>query len=233
MHSTSTAEQSSGFQGAVTGLTLPDLIQLKGLTRFSGCLVVHFGNLSGRIFFRDGEVIHAEQGELLGEQAFYRVATWPSGNFRTEPNVTTTCHTIHQSINYLLLEAHRIMDEEESAPPSSQQPPSHQSGIMSRLADVPGLEHGVVATTGGIPVGDASPEGEAVAAHGSYVALLANRLGNLCDLGDITAVAIHGENRHFLALQSKSHVFSAAISAEVKLETAEAAVRSALSRKNR
>lgn len=232
MHSLGMAVSKNGFDGAVTGLTLPDLIQLKGLTRFSGCLAVHFNEHIGRIFFRDGEVIHAEQGELTGERAFYRVATWPSGNFRTEPNVTTTSHSIHHSVNYLLLEAHRIMDESNAAPPPQEPSSSAKGGIMPRLAGVPGLEYGVVATAGGIPVGDTSPEGGAVASVGSYITLLASRLGKTVGLGEMTTAAVHGNHRHLLVLQSKTHLFSATISGDTKLETAEGAIRQALGRRN-
>ena len=70
-------EVPAGFEGAVAGLTLPDVIQMNALNRFSGCISVHFGQHAGLIFFRDGEIIHAEQGEKTGEDAFYEILQWP------------------------------------------------------------------------------------------------------------------------------------------------------------
>lgn len=226
-----TAAAGTGFEGAVAGLTLPDLIQLKALSRFSGCLAVSCGENSGRIFFRDGEVIHAEQKDTIGESAFYRIATWPEGNFRTEPTVTTTSHTIHQSVNFLLLEAHRILDEggqpAANATPATRQP----NDLMDRLEDVAGLEAAVIATKDGIPVGDESADGESLAAIGTYAAVLARKLGGHAALGGLVSVATQGSTKNLLILEGKRHILTAALAATARLDVAETDIRQRMSRR--
>jgi len=64
--------EQHGFVGAVSGLSLADIIQVKGGNRYSGCLVVEHAGNSGVIFFRDGDVVHAEQGQLDGKRPSIR-----------------------------------------------------------------------------------------------------------------------------------------------------------------
>ena len=61
---------ATGFEGGISGLGLADLLQLKAQHRFSGCFRIQYQSEQGRIFFREGEIVHAEQGALSGEAAF-------------------------------------------------------------------------------------------------------------------------------------------------------------------
>ena len=70
--------------------------------------------MHGMIFLREGEVVHAEQGVLSGEEAFYAIMGWVGGTFRSEPKVATTNRTINQVLGFLLLEAFRRMDESKN-----------------------------------------------------------------------------------------------------------------------
>src|SRR5690349_21043761 len=103
--------EHDGFVGAVSGMSLADIIQVKGNNRYSGRLVIEHLGKSGMVFLREGEIVHAEQGQLAGEDAFYAIMGWAGGTFRSEPKVSTTCRTINQVMGFLLLEAFRRMDE--------------------------------------------------------------------------------------------------------------------------
>src|SRR5689334_9857221 len=61
---------ATGFEGGVAGLGLSDLLQLNAQNRFSGCFRIEHEQSLGVIFFRDGEIVHAERGDLVGEPAF-------------------------------------------------------------------------------------------------------------------------------------------------------------------
>ncbi len=108
---------SSGFHGEVTGLGLADVIQLNVQIRLTGAIWIHSGRRVGFVFMSDGEVVHAEEGNLLGEAAFYEIMSWQGGTFAVRNNVTTTRWTVRKSCIFLLLEAHRILDERRHAPP--------------------------------------------------------------------------------------------------------------------
>jgi phosphate transport system substrate-binding protein len=103
--------QDEGFEGAVAGLGLSDIIQLNGHNRFSGCVTVQSDSFGGVIFFRDGQIIHAEAGDEVGEKAFYEIMQWTGGKFTLQPNVTTTVRSIERNWEFLLMEACRLIDE--------------------------------------------------------------------------------------------------------------------------
>ena len=100
--------QSSGFEGAVSGMSLIDLLQLKSMVRFIGRILVEHAGKSGVLFFRDGDLIHAQLDQLEGKDAFVQILSWGGGSFKVEPKVTTARQTIHDSFQFLLMDALRL-----------------------------------------------------------------------------------------------------------------------------
>ncbi len=101
----------SGFVGEIEGLGLVDLVQFACLAGDDRKLSVLSENNRGVLYFADNEIIHAEFGELTGEEAFYRIMSWPSGTF-SMLFASTNARTIDSSWNFLLLEAARRIDEQ-------------------------------------------------------------------------------------------------------------------------
>jgi hypothetical protein len=91
-----------------TELELLEVLRLKGLNHFSGCILVRAADgLAGMVFFRDGGIIHAEAGDLVGEQAFHALSSRPGAAFVVQQNVTTTRRTIQRTWQELLTESRR------------------------------------------------------------------------------------------------------------------------------
>ncbi|MDU9047943.1 MAG: chemotaxis protein CheB [Candidatus Electrothrix sp. Rat3] len=101
----------SGFVGEIEGLGLVDLVQFACLAGDDRKLSVLSEDNRGVLYFADNEIIHAEFGELTGEEAFYRIMSWPSGTF-SMLFASTNVRTIDSSWNFLLLEAARRIDEQ-------------------------------------------------------------------------------------------------------------------------
>src|SRR5919108_369740 len=101
------AAPGDGFEGEISGFGLSDIIQLNAQNRFSGCIEVHYEGRRGLVFMRDGEIVHAEHGGIVGEAAFYEILSWPGGRFSLQENLATTRSTIQKSCQFLILEAHR------------------------------------------------------------------------------------------------------------------------------
>jgi two-component system chemotaxis response regulator CheB len=101
----------SGFVGEIEGLGLVDLVQFACLAGDDRKLSVLSEDNRGVLYFSDNEIIHAEFGELSGEEAFYRIMSWPSGTF-SMLFASTKVRTIDSSWNFLLLEAARRIDEQ-------------------------------------------------------------------------------------------------------------------------
>lgn len=214
------APEVAGFHGDVSGLSLSDVIQLNGGNGFSGCIVVQQGSRTGRIFFREGKVVHAEQGAKSGEAAFYEIMEWRSGHFSFEPNVSTTSHTIQKSNQFILMEAHRLIDERRagrSGPPADEPGVDGgarkigPTGIAARLKVVPGVLHAVVIGRDGAYVDDGTKEGETLAGVAAYLAMIGNRVGTHLGAGEVRAIAVRRTTGHLIVLSSRSHCLGVAV----------------------
>ncbi|MDD2580536.1 MAG: DUF4388 domain-containing protein [Desulfuromonadaceae bacterium] len=226
------SQNVSGFKGAVTGLSLTDVIQLKGHNKYTGAISVEFGDSKGVIYFVDGEIIHAEQGDKSGEPAIYAIIKWPGGTFTIHPEMTSSVCTIHYRTDYLLLEALRRLDEEnagttanKSAAPSAPQRRT-MSKIAARLQEINNVTYAVLLDKKGVPIQDSSIEAVALADKGLFLAKTGSSIGELTGLGEIKAAAVHTTNYDLLLYDSKQHYLSIAVKPDCNLDSVEAEIKS-------
>jgi hypothetical protein len=100
------------FQGSLKELPLPDIIQLVSVSGKTGVFSLHRnGDNTGEIYLRGGQIVHAQVGDLQGEEAMYELAIWPEGEFVFTPGKETDVTTIQKSNTNLLMEAARRIDE--------------------------------------------------------------------------------------------------------------------------
>lgn len=99
------------FQGSLKELPLPDIIQLVSVSGKTGVFTLKNGQESGFIYLQDGQIVHAQAGDLQGEEAVYELAIWPQGDFVFSPGQAAPAASIQKSNTNLLMEAARRMDE--------------------------------------------------------------------------------------------------------------------------
>lgn len=99
------------FQGSLTELPLPDIIQLVSVSGKTGKFTLTRGREEGVIFLRNGQIVHASVGSLAGEEAIYALAIWSEGEFNFQPSDEEPQQTITRSNTNLLMEAARRADE--------------------------------------------------------------------------------------------------------------------------
>ena len=99
------------FQGSLKELPLPDVIQLVAVSGKTGSFSIDDNRGHGKIFLRDGQIVHAEVGKLTGEEAVYELATWTEGTFKFDSAEEATTVSIEKSNTNLLMESARRMDE--------------------------------------------------------------------------------------------------------------------------
>jgi predicted regulator of Ras-like GTPase activity (Roadblock/LC7/MglB family) len=210
--------------------------KLNGNNAFSGCITVQQGSLIGRIFFREGKIVHAEQGGKSGEEAFTDIMEWRSGHFSLEPNISTTSHTIQKSTQFVLMEALRLIDERragrsEPAAVTMEAAPARPGArsAAARLREMPGVRAAVMLAKDGAYVDDGVPGGQALAGQAAYLAMIANRLGASLGAGEVRAVAVRRTSEHCLVLAAKSHYLGVAIHGVLELGGAEADIYKILS----
>ncbi len=108
--------KDSRFDGTITGIELPDIIQLNSLSKTSTMLVVTTGDEQGIIYFQEGEVVHAQCGDLMGEDAFYKILGFKGGRIEGKELTSVPKRTIHTTVAALLIEGVRRDDEDGMQP---------------------------------------------------------------------------------------------------------------------
>jgi len=103
--------KKKGFRGKVFDVQLTDIIQMNCLGRLTTALIITRDGEKGVIYFGEGEVIHAECGEMKGAEAFYRIMSWEEGEFVSTIGVIPSVQSIDQNWEHLLVEAMRKNDE--------------------------------------------------------------------------------------------------------------------------
>lgn len=99
------------FQGSLKELPLPDIIQLVSVSGKTGKFTLTRDEEDGFIFLKNGQMVHAQVGELTGEEAIYALAIWNHGDFQFSPGDEPARQTITKSNTNLLMEAARRLDE--------------------------------------------------------------------------------------------------------------------------
>jgi CheY-like chemotaxis protein len=108
-------EKRGGFVGQVVDLQLVDIIQMACLGRFTMSLTVSRGNEVGLIYFKNGEIAHAEVGDLEGKKALLSMLEWNEGSFNSQMGISPPKETITDRWEHLLLEGTRRRDEAAAA----------------------------------------------------------------------------------------------------------------------
>ncbi len=105
----------TALQGSLEHLDLPGIIQMLEHSRQTGALHINAARTDGLIFFAAGEVIHAETGDVVGDEAVVRIVNSCTGAeqgvYKFVPGDTAPTRTVMRSATELMLEALRAFDE--------------------------------------------------------------------------------------------------------------------------
>jgi CheY-like chemotaxis protein len=104
-------QPEDGFRGVLRRVGLQDVIQMECLGRNSAILEVKAGRHQGRIYIKDGQIVHAAVGDHKGEEAFLYLLGLRRGEFVMKTFTEPPEQTIDTSYEMLLMEAARLQDE--------------------------------------------------------------------------------------------------------------------------
>src|SRR5580704_6256963 len=137
-------EAQAGFRG-LQSKSLVDIIQLECISQNSTVLKITNGQMHGRIWIQNGEVIHASTDNLTGDLAFHRILSWKAGSFESLPAEPNQPRTIYNSYQGLLLETAQAQDEAQSQPAGPARDPNSPLGMLGK---VPGAEYALILKPG-------------------------------------------------------------------------------------
>jgi len=117
------ARQETEFSGSLNSMSFADVLQLLQVGRKTGHLELETNGKRGDIGLESGEVKYARAGDVVGDDAFYLLATWRSASFAFISSPLKGAPNIKTPTMPLLMEAMRRVDElsrSESAPVESE-----------------------------------------------------------------------------------------------------------------
>jgi len=99
------------FQGSLTDIKLPDVIQLLSSSAKTGAFMIDKGRNKGAIYLTKGQITHAFCGNLIGEEAIFTMAVWQEGSFKFMDGETTPKNSVSKNNAHILMEVARKLDE--------------------------------------------------------------------------------------------------------------------------
>jgi len=99
------------LSGDLKQFSISNLVQLNCEERNSSQVTIDTIGGQARIFFDNGDIVHACYNDLKGEQALYQILRFQEGRFHVFEESRMPIRTIHTSMNSLLLEGMRMIDE--------------------------------------------------------------------------------------------------------------------------
>jgi hypothetical protein len=104
--------KSSKIYGSLGSVSLNDILQLLGMSRRTATVSIRHHDQHGEILFRDGTVLHAAAGSVIGEDALLRLVRWPEAEFVIDEGVRDAAPTtISKSVDAVMLDVLTRLDE--------------------------------------------------------------------------------------------------------------------------
>lgn len=105
----------AGFGGELEVVGAPGFLQMCHLARLSGICVVRSEGRLAEIRLRDGRLLGVKAGSLAGPEALFELLAWPRGHFEFEASDPGEGAPLSETLEELLLEGCRRLDEERRA----------------------------------------------------------------------------------------------------------------------
>jgi len=105
------ASQEGVIRGRLSEMNLIDLFQSLELGQKTCALTLTKDGNECRMYFKDGQLHHAELGSTAGDDAVYAVALWGDASFQIDFNARSEKKSTTRSTQGLLMEALRLLDE--------------------------------------------------------------------------------------------------------------------------
>ena len=100
------------LKGSLESINLADIMQLVSNSKQSGRFVLtNEAGKNGYIYINNGEIVHSEVDNFVGEDAVFTLISWGKGEFVFEDGSFTVSTSITRSVTSLLMEAARRIDE--------------------------------------------------------------------------------------------------------------------------
>jgi len=207
------AREDRALEGDLQMMSLPSIIQINCEERNQAQLTLNYQGNVGVIFFKDGGMIHAETGDLSGDEAIYSLLSWENGSFRLKMGAEPANQTIHKGWSSLLLEGMRRIDEstagwspewdEDEDKPAEEANNQIQKRIVKALGSIRDVQSALICSLDGTVIAqDKSADTAAEAALGEFIQTEVELISGFLEAGLMERVVLSGsEKRIFMHSQ--------------------------------
>ena len=98
--------------GNLKDLKLPVIIQLNCMEKNVAMFIVQDRQSEGRIYFDDGNIVHASYGSMEGDEAVYKILSIKAAPFKVENDIKAPNRSVTSNWSNLLMEGLKRLDEE-------------------------------------------------------------------------------------------------------------------------
>lgn len=202
----STERISTGFSVRLEGASLFDLVQFECLGPERKIIKVTGNGRSGLLFFRDGNLVHAVAGELVGEPALRAMLTWEQGQVEPREGPWPGSETITSSWQSVLLRAAHAADEHERTQDNVVTFPSREMVREESLGDKKRGDESFLRSMSITASGDivAAPADTTLVETISYVLELADLVGEALAIDGARSVEVWTSESHGLAIRDEA-----------------------------
>lgn len=102
-----------GVTGRLRDMSLVDIVHIFHTERKTVAIHLSSEMGYGRIYLKEGNIIHASYRNYSGKEAVFQLLTWNDGEFEVEPEASTDERTIQIPVQSLILEGLRMLDEKK------------------------------------------------------------------------------------------------------------------------
>jgi len=213
------AREDRDLSGNLQMMSLASIIQINCEERNQAQLSLTHPGKEGTIFFKDGEMVHAETGDLTGEDALYALLGWDAGTFQVKMGVEPKTRTIDKAWSGLLLEGMRRIDEstaawspdweEETVNPEEKSGDPIQVRIVKAIGNIRDVQSALIyAADGTLIAQEKSSDPDWEVELGSVLQEKATFIGGLLDGGKFERIVLTGSgNRIYLQQQDEDLIF--------------------------
>jgi predicted regulator of Ras-like GTPase activity (Roadblock/LC7/MglB family) len=102
-----------GINGDLKDISFADLVQIHCMDPRNARMSITRLDQEAKVYFAEGQVVHAELGKQSGEEVIFELLGWNDGQFNVDNEVELPVRTINRMWSGLLLEGARRLDEAE------------------------------------------------------------------------------------------------------------------------
>jgi CheY-like chemotaxis protein/predicted regulator of Ras-like GTPase activity (Roadblock/LC7/MglB family) len=214
-------ENGATVRGNLRSMSLASIFQINCTERNRARLQIRHDEQEGSVYFADGDIVHAELGSQIAEEAVYEMLSWEDGDFEIEMDVPAPERTVTAGWSGLLLEGMRLLDEQTAGLETEEAETAARvadekgasgdmiqelAGTLKRIENVVGV---VITARDGIvladELADANPQKEGAIAV--FVGNAASVIGEALALGDFNWATVDaGEETMLVIEQPDYHV---------------------------